>query len=41
MMHMEIWNFFLMVRNKLFKTENETLNTENEKFMKAVKTSEI
>ena len=38
MMHMEIWNFFLMVRNKLFKTENETLNTENEKFMKAVKT---
>ena len=37
-MYMEIWKRFLRARNGIFKTENETLNTVNEKIMKAVKT---
>ena len=37
-MHLEIWKRFLMARDELFKTENETLHTENEKLMNAVKT---
>ena len=35
---MEIWKRFLMARDDLFKTENETLNTENEKFRIAILT---
>ena len=37
-MYMEIWKRFLMARNELFKAENETLNTVDELFMKAVHT---
>jgi hypothetical protein len=35
---MEIWKRFLMARNELFKAENETLNTVDKLFMKAVDT---
>ena len=34
----EIWKIFLMARNKLFKAENETLNTVEELFVKAIHT---
>ena len=37
-MYTEIWKRFLMARNDLFKTENETLNAVDEVFMKAVHT---
>ena len=33
---MEIWKRILTARNELFRTENETLNTVDESFMKAV-----
>ena len=35
---MEIWKRFLMARNELFKAENETLNADDESFIKAVHT---
>ena len=35
-LYMEIWKRFLTARNELFRTENETLNTVDESFMKAV-----
>ena len=35
---MEVWKRFLMVRNELFKAANETLNADDESFMKAVHT---
>ena len=35
---MEIWKRLLMARDTLFNSENKTLNTEKEKFRKAMKT---
>ena len=37
-MYMEVWKRFLIARNKLFKAANETLNADDESFMKAVHT---
>ena len=36
LLYMEIWKRFLTARNELFQTENETLNTVDESFMKTV-----
>ena len=35
-LYMEIWKRFLTARNKLLRTDNETLSTVDESFMKAV-----
>ena len=37
-MYREVWKRFLMARNELFKAANETLNADDESFMKAVHT---